>query len=157
DRVYREGDRYVVESGHLAFEADNVVVASGAHRTPRVPAFAAELDPRVVQLHSVDYRKPGQLRDGRVLVVGVGNSGAEIAFELTRTHRVWQAGKEPGEIPVRHGSFPARIALPVFRFLGTHVLTIGTPVGRKVGPKLAAGATPLIRVKSKDLAVAGSE
>jgi putative flavoprotein involved in K+ transport len=157
DRVCRDGDRYVVESGHQAFEADNVIVASGAHRTPKVPGFAAQLDPRVAQLHSADYRNPEQLRKGGVLVVGVGNSGAEIAFELARTHRVWQAGKQAGEIPVRHGSVPARFALPVFRFLGTHVLTMGTPMGRKAGPKLAAGATPLIRVKSKDLEAAGVE
>jgi putative flavoprotein involved in K+ transport len=155
DRVYRDGERYVVESGHLAFEADNVVVASGANRTPRIPGFAAELDPRVRQLHSADYLNPSQLRDGNVLVVGVGNSGAEIAFELARTHQVWQAGQEAGEIPVRHGSVPARFVLPVIRFLGMRVLTRRTPIGRKVGPKVAAGATPLIRVKSKDLEATG--
>jgi putative flavoprotein involved in K+ transport len=45
----------------------------------------------------------------------------------------------------------------VFRFLGHRVLTVRTPIGRKVGPKLATGATPLIRVKSKHLAAAGIE
>ncbi len=157
DRVFRDGDRYVVESGHQTFEADNVIVASGAHRTPKVPAFAAELGPELVQLHSADYLNPAQLREGGVLVVGVGNSGAEIAFELARTHQVWQSGSPAGEIPVRHGSRPSRLVLPVMRFLGTHVLTVRTPIGRKAGPKLAAKATPLIRIKSKDLAAAGIE
>jgi putative flavoprotein involved in K+ transport len=157
DRVYRDAGRFVVESGHQTFEAENVIVASGAHRTPKVPAFAGELDPRLVQLHSFDYRSSAQLRDGSVLVVGAGNSGAEIAFELARTYRVFQAGTVPGEIPVPHGSIRARIVLPVIRFLGTRVLTVKTPIGRRLRPKLAAQATPLIRVKSKDLAAAGVE
>lgn len=157
DRVYRDGERYVVESGHRVFEADNVIVATGAHRTPKAPAYAAELDQRLTQLHSAEYRNPGQLRGGDVLVVGLGNSGAEIAYELARTHRVWQAGEPSGEIPVRHGSFPARIVLPVIRFLGTRVLTVRTPIGRKLRPKLSVMATPLIRVKARDLSDAGVE
>ena len=157
DRVFRDGDRYVIESGHLALEADNVIVASGAHRTPKLPGFASKLDPRLVQLHSADYRNPAQLREGGVLVVGAGNSGAEIAFELARSHRVWQAGNVPGEIPVRHGSIPARFVLPVIRFLGIRILTMRMPIGRRVGPKLASKATPLIRIKSKQLAGAGIE
>ena len=157
DRVYRDGDRYVIESGHRTFEAENVIVASGAHRTPKVPAFASQLGLELTQLHSADYRNPAQLRDGGVLVVGAGNSGAEIAFELARTHQVWQAGSVPGEIPVRHGSIPARFVLPVVRFLGMRVLTVKTPIGRRVGPKLAVKATPLIRIKAKNLEAAGIE
>jgi putative flavoprotein involved in K+ transport len=157
DRIYRDGDRYLIESGLETFEADNVVVATGAHRTPKRPAFAEELDPRITQLHSADYRNPAQLQDGGVLVVGVGNSGAEIAFELSRTHGVHQAGTPSAEIPVRHGSVPMRFVLPVIRFLGMHVLTLRTPIGRKARPRLLATATPLIRVKSQDLAAAGVE
>jgi putative flavoprotein involved in K+ transport len=157
DRISRADDHYVVEAGDSRFESDNVIVASGAHRSPKVPTFAGELDPRIVQMHSSEYRNPGQLREGGVLVVGLGNSGAEIAFELSRTHAVTLAGKEAGEIPVRHGSTPARFVLPIIRFLGHRVLTMRTPIGRKAGPKLAAGATPLIRVKAKDLVAAGVE
>jgi putative flavoprotein involved in K+ transport len=157
ERLAREGGRFVVTAGDRRLEADRVVVATGAHRTPRVPAFASELGPGVVQLHSSDYRNPSQLPEGGVLVVGLGNSGAEIAFELARTRPTWLAGKEAGEIPVRHGSLGARFVLPVIRFLGHHVLTVRTPIGHRVGPKLAHGATPLIRVKAKDLAAAGIE
>jgi putative flavoprotein involved in K+ transport len=147
----------VIESGLQTFEADNVVVATGSHRAPKLPPFASELDPRIVQLHSSDYRNPSQLRDGGVLVVGVGNSGAEIALELSGTHEVWHAGTQSAEIPVRHGGVPARFVLPVIRFLGRHVLTVRTPIGRKVRPRFMVMATPLIRVKSKDLAAAGVE
>lgn len=157
DRVFRDGDRYLIESGLETFEADNVIVATGAHSTPKRPSFASELDPRIMQLHSADYRNPGQLRDGGVLVVGVGNSGAEIAYELSRTRDVHQAGSPSAELPVRHGSVPMRFVLPVIRFVGMHVLTLRTPIGRKVRPRLLATATPLIRVKSQDLAAAGVE
>jgi putative flavoprotein involved in K+ transport len=157
DRISRVADRYLVEAGERRFEADHVIVASGAYRTPKVPAFAQELDSRVLQMHSGEYRNPSQLRDGGVLVVGVGNSGAEIALEVSGTHATWQAGKESGEIPVRHGSVPSRFFLPVIRFLGYRVLTVKTPIGRKVVPKLKARGAPLIRTKSKDLAAAGVE
>jgi putative flavoprotein involved in K+ transport len=155
DRVFRADGHYVIESGHQTFEADNVIVAAGAHRTPKLPSFAAELDPRIVQLHSADYRNPTQLRDGSVLVVGVGNSGAEIAFELSRTHQVWQSGRPSAELPVRHGSLPARLVLPVIRFVGTRILSVKTPIGRKIRPKFVLAAVPLIRIKSKDLVAAG--
>jgi putative flavoprotein involved in K+ transport len=157
DGVAREGGRYVVTAGDERIEADNVVIAAGAHRTPRLPAFASELDPQIVQLHSSEYRGPAQLRDGGVLIVGAGNSGAEIAHELVRGRATWLSGKTVGEIPVPHGSRRARLFLPVIRFIGHRVLTVRTPMGRKVGPKLAYGATPLIRVKSKGLVAAGVE
>jgi len=157
DRVFRDGTRYVVESGLDTYEADNVVVATGAHGVPKKPAFAADLDPRIVQLHSVDYRSPAQLADGAVLVVGLGNSGAEIAFELSRTRTILQSGTPSAEIPVRHGGLGARLLLPVIRFLGTRVLNVKTPIGRKIRPRFVLMAAPLIRVKSKDLAAAGVE
>jgi putative flavoprotein involved in K+ transport len=157
ERLARNGDGFVVAAGDRRFEADRVVVASGAHLIPRLPAFASKLDPEIVQLHSSQYRGPSQLREGGVLVVGAGNSGAEIAFELGRTRPAWLAGRNVGEIPVRHGSVAARFLLPVIRFLGHRLLTVRTPIGRKVGPKLATGATPLIRVKAKDLTAAGIE
>jgi putative flavoprotein involved in K+ transport len=157
ERLSRHGNRYVAAAGDRRFEADRVVVASGAHRLPRVPGFASELDPGIVQVHSSAYASPPQLREGAVLVVGAGNSGAEIAFELIRTRPTSLAGDDVGAIPVRHGSPAARLFLPVFRFLGHRVLTVRTPIGRKVGSKLALKATPLIRVKSKDLVAAGVE
>jgi putative flavoprotein involved in K+ transport len=100
---------------------------------------------------------PTELRDGDVLVVGVGNSGAEIAFELSRTHRVWQSGRPSAELPVRHGSLPARLVLPLIRFVGTRILSVKTPIGRKIRPRFVVMAAPLIRIKSKDLAAAGVE
>jgi putative flavoprotein involved in K+ transport len=157
DRLAREDGAFVVTSGDRRIESERVVVATGAHQSPRVPAIAAGLDPRIVQLHSSEYRGPQQLRDGGALVVGAGNSGAEIALELARTRPTWLSGRDVGEIPVQHGSRRGRLFLPVIRFMGHHVLTVRTPLGRKVGPKIARGATPLIRTKGADLREAGVE
>ena len=78
----RNGARFLVDAEPWLFEADNVVVAMGSYQLPRLPVFAASLDPDIVQLHSGAYRNVAQLREGRVLGVGVGNSGAEIALDV---------------------------------------------------------------------------
>ncbi|MEK0155335.1 flavin-containing monooxygenase [Arthrobacter oryzae] len=157
ERLWREQGRYVAVSDGRRWEAGNVVVATGCTQAPRLPDFAPGLDPSIVQLHSSEYRNPGQLREGRVLVVGLGNSGAEIALEVSRTHPTVIAGKPGGELPVRHGRTAARFVFPVVRFLGLYVLTLGTPVGRKAAAHKLSHADPLIRTKSKDLAAAGVE
>jgi putative flavoprotein involved in K+ transport len=153
----RMGNRYVVVAGNHRFEADHVVVASGAYHSPRVPAFAAELDPDIVQLHSTEYRDGSRLRDGDVLVVGAGNSGAEIANDVSRGHRTWLSGRDTGHIPFRLGSVWDRLLTPPFLFVGAHLLTVRTPVGRKARAKMRAVGAPLERVHPKDLAAAGVE
>jgi putative flavoprotein involved in K+ transport len=157
DALTKSDGRFVVSAGEHRFEAENVVVATGAHQIPRVPGFAPDLDPGVVQLHSSAYRNPSQLQEGDVLLVGAGNSGAELAAELSRTHQVWLAGPKTGEIPVRHGTLLARLAFRVFRFMGHRVLRVDTRIGRKLGPKLISKGDPLIRTKLKDLVAAGVE
>ena len=155
DGVTRPGDRFLVSAGERRFEADNVVVASGAYRHPRVPAFAAELDPGILQLHSSGYQRPAQLREGGVLVVGAGNSGAEIALEASRDHPVWLSGRHPGSEPTRAGSRLDRLFTPPFWFAINQVLTVGTPIGRRLRPRLMKMGTPLARVRRRDLAAAG--
>jgi putative flavoprotein involved in K+ transport len=157
DGLSREGDRFIITSGNRRFEAKHVVVATGAYQVPKIPGFADELHSSIMQLHSSQYRRPSQLQEGAVLVVGVGNSGAEIAFEVSRTHPTYQSGKPSGQLPVRHGPAAARFVLPVVRFVGHHVLTLRTPIGRKAQPRFISHSAPLVRVKLKDLAAAGVE
>jgi putative flavoprotein involved in K+ transport len=157
DGLTRLGDRFLVTAGERRFEAANVVVASGAYHTPRVPAFATELDPGIVQLHSSGYRRPDQLRDGGVLVVGAANSGAEIALEASRAHPVWLSGRHPGSEPTSAGSRLDRLLTPPFWFFLSKVLSVDTAIGRRLRPKLMGVGTPLARVKPRDLKAAGVE
>jgi len=79
---------YRVELDDRTYETDQVVVATGPFQVPRVPPVAAGLDPDVVQLHSTAYRSPRQIPAGPVLVVGGGNTGYQIAEELSHEHDV---------------------------------------------------------------------
>jgi putative flavoprotein involved in K+ transport len=155
DRVAREDGRYVVTAGEERFDAEQVVVATGAYHRPRVPDFAAELDPSLVQLHSSAYRDPSRLQDGGVLVVGAANSGAEIALEVSRDHRTWLSGRHPGQEPFRPGSRWDRLFMPVVWVMASHLLTVRTPMGRAVGRKFSSQGIPLGRVRPKDYAAAG--
>jgi putative flavoprotein involved in K+ transport len=160
DELDRNGDGYVVTAGELRLGADNVVVATGVfqHERPVVPEFAAELDPAIRQLHSADYRGPEQLQPGSVLVVGASHSGGDIAFELARAgYPTVLSGRDTGQIPVPLESRRMRVAWPVLRFLWTRVLTVSTPLGRKMKHEVRWGGGPLIRVKRADLEGVGVE
>jgi putative flavoprotein involved in K+ transport len=158
ERLTREGERFVASSGDRRFEADNVVVAMSSWQRPRVPDFASELDSKIVQLHVAEYKNPGQLQGEDVLVVGAGNSGAEIAIEVARTHNVFLSGPSTGALPFRPESVVARVLMPIVgRILFHRVLTIRTPIGKKVRPKMISSGEPLIRVKPRDLRAAGVE
>ena len=100
--VARVGDRYIVRTAQgSTFEAENVVVATGAFQRPNLPNVAALLSPRIHQIHSSRYENPLSLPDGPVLVVGAGNSGAQIAIELAKVRKVWLAGRDVGSMPRR--------------------------------------------------------
>ncbi|WP_167044338.1 FAD-dependent oxidoreductase [Salinibacterium sp. ZJ454] len=155
DGVHRDGPFFVLEAAGHRWRSRNLVVATGSYQVPRIPAFANRLAPTITQLHSIAYRNPDQLPPGEVLVVGLGNSGAEIALEVSRTHPTVLAARPGRELPIRHGRTAARFALPVIRFVGLHVLNRRSPIGRRVLPILEREATPLIRTKRRDLERAG--
>jgi putative flavoprotein involved in K+ transport len=157
DGLSKRGARFIVSAGDRQFEAEHVVVAMSNYQQPVVPEFAPQLDPGIVQLHSKDYRSPSQLQAGAVLVVGAGNSGADVALEAAKGHQTWMSGRDVGHIPFRIGGLAARLILVklVLRFLFHRVLTVRTPLGRKIRPKVLSQGGPLIRVKPADLAAAG--
>jgi putative flavoprotein involved in K+ transport len=136
--------------------ADNVVVATGTFgRTPSIPDFAMDLDPSIRQLHSSEYRRPEQLKPGPVLVVGASHSGTDIAFEVASTHPTILVGRDPGQMPVVLDHWSARLFWPIFLFLGRHVITRRTPIGRKLMEEDRFHGGPMIRVKRSDLKVRG--
>jgi putative flavoprotein involved in K+ transport len=153
-----DGDGYRVTTDQGTWRCDNVVVATGTFgRTPNVPAVADQLDPSILQLHSSEYRRPGQLRDGPVLVVGASHSGCDIAFEVAESRPTILAGRDCGQIPPRLDSPVMRVIFPVLIFAWRHVLTRRTPVGRKEMPEVRAHGGPMLRVKRSDLADRGVE
>jgi putative flavoprotein involved in K+ transport len=158
DRVSRARDgSFLVVAGDQRFHSENVVVAMAHYQRPRVPAFAAKLAPRIVQLHSLQYRNPSQLAPGDSLVVGVGNSGAEIAFETAKHHKTWLAGPNIRSTPFRIDGLAARLVLSrlMLRVVFHRILSIATPIGRKARPKMLHATAPLVRLKQKDLLHAG--
>jgi putative flavoprotein involved in K+ transport len=93
---------FVLDLGGRTLAADQVVIATGPFQVPNVPVFAADLGPGVVQMHSTGYRRPSDVPDGTVLVVGGGNTGFQLAKELSATHSVQLAiGSRQTPLPQR--------------------------------------------------------
>lgn len=148
---------FVVTTNQGRYEAGQVIVATGAFKVPFRPDFAEQLDPGIRQLHSNDYRRPGQLAEGPVLVVGASHSGADLALEVSRSHRTYLSGKSHGELPVSVDSRRGRVGWRVMKFVAWNLLTLDTPIGRKMAPEVRKGGAPLLRVRRTDLKKAGVE
>lgn len=152
----RANHQYQVSTGAESLNAQNVVVATGAYQKPHTPSFARELDPAIVQLHSSTYCNPQQLPVQNILVVGAGNSGAEIGLELAGAgKKVLLAGKDVGRIPADRlgrlfGGGP-------YWFLISRVLSVNTPAGRKMKSNVVHHGAPLIRVNRREITDAGIE
>jgi putative flavoprotein involved in K+ transport len=159
NRLSKADGRFVITAGSERYLADNVIVAMSSYQRPRVPAFSKDLDPSILQLHSSEYRNPKQLRPGGVILIGAGNSGAEIAVEVVREHPTWISGRDVGHVPFKTDGPLARLFLLrlLFRVVFHRVLTVDTPLGRKARPAVISRGGPLIRVKPKHLQAAGVE
>jgi putative flavoprotein involved in K+ transport len=157
EQLSRNGRGYHISAGAFNFSARNVIVATGAFQLPYTPAFASELDPAIFQLHSSAYCNPGQIPARSVLVVGAGNSGAEIALELVKAGRqVWLAGRDVGRIPANSPLGKVFGGRPIWWFM-SHVLTVKTPIGRKVKASEFGHGTPLGRLQRQEIADSGIE
>jgi putative flavoprotein involved in K+ transport len=157
EELVKEEGRYVVRARGRSVEADNVVVATGVFQRPYVPDFADAIDPSITQLHSNAYRNLSQLQPGAVLVVGASHSGSDVAFEAAREHEVVLAGKDTGQLPAPVESRRGRMLFRGLFLVGTHVLTVDTPMGRRMRPHIRHGGGPLLRFRRKDLRAAGVE
>lgn len=161
ERLWKRDGRYVVDTvgGEERIEADNVVVAMSSFQQPTIPSFASNLAPGIRQLASREYRNPSQLQPGAVLVVGASNSGAEIALDIARRGErrdVWLSGRHPGHLPFEiDGAFARFVMSPLlFRVVFHRILTIDTPMGRRVRPRFLSRGSPLIRAKPRNLEAA---
>lgn len=144
------GERYVIDTGAITYEADQVVVATGPFQTPRIPAISAQLSPTIHQIHSSQYRNPFELPPGPVLVVGAGNSGAQIALELARFREVTLAGRSTGSIPRNI------LGRDIYRWIWPILtrLTTDTSLGRMLRKRTSHG-DPLVGFGPSRLTEAG--
>lgn len=149
-RLSREGERFVVVSDGQRLTARQVVVATGAYQMPRVPPFAEDLDPAIHQVHSKHYHNPSQLPMGDTLVVGVGNSGGEIAIELAKTRQVWLSGETTGQMPK-----PKKFMINLLWWFLHNATRMDTLFGRYFKSKNGSKGTPLEGISEKDFAASG--
>lgn len=162
-RVARDSDSgsgaagFTVTTPTHTYRARTVVLATGPFgQLPRVPDLADDLDPEILQLHSSQYRRPGQLRPGPVLVVGGGHSGCDIALEVACAgHPTTLSGRDLGQIPVPFSSPLLRVIMPMVMLQHAYVLDRRTPMGRKMRPVVLHHGAPRLRVQAKDLDDAG--
>ena len=139
--VRRHGDRYSVELEDRTYEAAKVVIATGPFQTPLVPQLAQDLGDGVVQMHSTAYRSPESVPEGRVLVVGGGNTGFQIAQELSASREVHLS------IGSRQTPLPQRIlGRDLFWYLektGLIRKTVDSRMGRRMSERdTLIGSTP---------------
>ena len=142
---------FKLDTSEGVFQAGKVVIATGTHPVPKVPDFAKELSSDIFQIHSSGYKNPGMLPEGDVLVVGAGTSGVEIALEVSGYRKTYISGNPTFHIPDN-----------VFRYAGglywwavNNILTVSTPVGKKVKKKILKGGGPLINISMEDLEESG--
>jgi putative flavoprotein involved in K+ transport len=159
--VRTTGGRFLVELDDRSYEADHVVIATGPFQVPFTPAIADGLGPDVTQLHSTMYRRPDQLPDGPVVVVGGGNTGHQIAEELVRSREVHLS------IGARQTPLPQRIlGRDLFGYLealGLMAKTVDSRLGRRMKDReTLVGSSPRgarrlgIRVRPRATGAAGS-
>lgn len=152
-RASFDGERYqvAVSGGAHGIETENLIVATGAFQRPLVPAVAARLAGDIHQLHSSEYRNPLDLPRGPVLVVGAGNSGAQIALELAQSRKAWLAGRNTGHLPRRIlGRDVFDWIWPIFRRA-----TLDTRLGRRMRASTRQGGDALIGIPERELVGAG--
>ena len=146
ESLHRVDGRFVAATSSGPVEANGVVVATGPYTHPHLPDLAAELDPQIHQVHSSAYQDETCLPPGPVLVVGAGNSGAEIALELSASRTTYLAGRDTGHVPFTMGARS-------YRFLQR--LTVDTAAGRRLRRHLDGKGHPLVRVSPHMLRRAG--
>lgn len=131
--------RFTVTTDYARYQARHVVVATGGYANPAIPAFAETLSPSVQQLHSTQYRTPSQIADGPVLVIGAGNTGVQLAAELSATHEVTLAfsskihrlpkrflGRSVFDWLQRSGSMEATATSLLGRYIRSRVVIVGS-------------------------------
>nr|EEK66750.1 Uncharacterized oxidoreductase czcO-like protein [Bacillus wiedmannii] len=94
-KIKKEKDIFELHTPTEILQSKKVVIATGGFQQPYIPSFSQHLSSHVFQIHSSQYKSPSQIPEGKVLVVGGGNSGMQIAVELAKTHGVTMSISHP--------------------------------------------------------------
>lgn len=153
-RIAPSDGGYLLDTTGGSVRARSVVVATGAYAHPDLPPFADELPDHLFTAHSSEYRNPGQLRDGDVLVVGAGNSGTQIAAEIAGddpARNVWLAGRDTGRLPRR------LLGLDIYRWIGPTLLRVPRTsfLGRRLHEKTTSSGDPVFKPEYEKMKAAG--
>jgi len=149
----KSADGFQIMLKDRMLETQNLVIATGNYTIPKLPAFAKELSGTIRQIHSSEYKSPGDLPEGNILVVGAGTSGFQIAMDLlSEKRRVFIAGKPTAQIP----DFILKYFGRQFVWVNKHILNTGTPMGRKFQAAIMkGGGAPLINISPEAVQQAG--
>jgi len=146
-------DYFEVTTSTGKFQSNNIIVTTGTNPVANIPSFAKELNKEIIQVHSSNYKNPQSFMAESTLVVGAGVSGVEIALELSVSRKVIISGNPTPHIP----DVIFKYAGKPYWWFANHILTTGTPIGRKVKQKILHGGAPLISVSFDDIKNAGIE
>jgi putative flavoprotein involved in K+ transport len=151
--VKKRNNGFQVMLQDQTLEAQNLVIATGNYTIPKIPAFAKELNLNIQQLHSSYYKSPVDLPEGKILVVGAGTSGFQIAVDLLHVKRtVYIAGKPTAQIP----DFILKYFGKQFVWANKYILNTRTPMGRKFQAAIMKGkGAPLIHISPEAARQAG--
>ncbi|MCH9674246.1 MAG: NAD(P)-binding domain-containing protein, partial [Gammaproteobacteria bacterium] len=153
--VSTHGDDFAVHTQHDEWHARVVVVATSTHAAPRLPAFASRLPSNIASMHTAQYTNPQALAGGAVLVVGSGQSGAQIAQELHESGRsVFLSTSAVGRVPRRYRGLDIIDWQARMGFLDRHVSDLDSPSARfRPDPQLSGqrgGYTLDLRTLARD-------
>lgn len=146
---------FEIITNNSTYYAKNVIICSGVYTLPSIPAFAGKLNSSIFQIHSSQYTNPSKVPTGSILVVGAGNSGADIAVELVEANnKVWLSGRDVGTVPNNSPIGKAFNGKLVW-WIMTHIMTMDTPIGRKMIAKSGHHGTPLGHHNRQEIQAAG--
>lgn len=148
ERVEHTNGRYQIQTDQGVRTADNVIVATGAFQKPYVPQCSQDFDDSILQLHSSEYRNPDQLKPGTALVVGTGNSGVQIAEELSATYQVTLSGRDNGGFP---RSFLGKDIYWWLNNLGIFNATVDSRLVKRMKKKAKGKGDPLVGRKLQEV------
>jgi putative flavoprotein involved in K+ transport len=149
-RVRKKNNRFYIATSDQMYEAENIVIASGPFQTPKIPDFARFLSPDILQLHSSQYKNPADLIEGNVLVVGGGNSGAQIAMEVSNERETYLSVSQKIKF------FPLKIGNKSIFWWFDKSGILKAPRHSWIAKKIQASGDPIFGSELKDALASGA-